>query len=120
MIDPVAPTPRANLVMRALADPTRMAIYERIARRGESSVVDLTDFARVSQPAVSQHLRALADADLVAARREGRKTFYRALPHGLAPLSTWIGQLEAIWEQRLDRFEAYLHTVQRNEKHRDR
>ena len=116
----MAPTPRASLVMRTLADPTRMAIYERIARLGESSVVDLTEYARVSQPAVSQHLKALADADLVAARREGRKTFYRALPHGLAPLSTWIGRLEAIWEQRLDRFDDYLHELQRNEKHRDR
>ena len=106
--------------MRALADPTRMAIYERIARRGESSVVDLTGFASVSQPAVSQHLKALVEAHLVAARRDGRKTFYRALPHGLAPLSMWVGQLEAIWEQRLDRLDDYLHAVQRNEKHRER
>jgi len=106
--------------MRTLADPTRMAIYERIARCGESSVVDLTGFARVSQPAVSQHLKALADAGLVAPRREGRRTYYRAVPRGLASLSTWVGQLEAIWEQRLDRLDDYLHALQRKEKHRER
>lgn len=113
-------TPRVGLVMRTLADPTRLAIYERIAAHGESSVVELTRHARVSQPAVSQHLKALTEVHLVAARREGRNTYYRALPQGLAPLASWIEQCAAMWDTRFDRLDDYLRELQRNEKKRAR
>jgi DNA-binding transcriptional ArsR family regulator len=80
------------VVMRTLADPTRRAIYERIVAAGEVAAGALTRDARVSQPAVSQHLRALREADLVLERRDGRNVHYRAQPRGLAPLVDWLGE----------------------------
>ena len=71
-------------VFRALGDPTRRAVYERLTG-GERSVGELTAGMGVSQPAVSQHLAALKAAGLVGERREGRKVFYRIEPQGLAP-----------------------------------
>lgn len=113
-------TGSADLVMHALSDPTRRAIFEQIARGQEMTVVSLTRHAGVSQPAVSQHLKTLQHARLVIGRREGRNTFYRAEPRGLAPLATWLWQHEALWAQRLDRLEDYLQHLQRKEKNRGR
>ncbi len=110
----------AGMLMQALSDPTRRAIFEHIARAPETTVVALTRYAGVSQPAVSQHLKALRQARLIAGRRQGRNTFYHAESRGLAPLAAWLRQHEALWTQRLDRLEDYLHTVQRKEKNRAR
>jgi DNA-binding transcriptional ArsR family regulator len=59
-------------VVKTLADPTRRAVFERIAREGEIAATSLVKGSRVSQPAVSQHLRALRNAGLVTERRDGR------------------------------------------------
>lgn len=74
-------------VFRALSDPTRRAIYERLMREGEQTVRALTDYAGVSQPAVSKHLALLKVAGLVHDRPAGRQVHYRADPAGLAPLA---------------------------------
>lgn len=63
----------ANDVFRALADPTRRAIFEELTRQGEQTVHALTHYAGVSQPAVSKHLTVLKRAKLVRHRREGRE-----------------------------------------------
>lgn len=97
----------ADAVFRALADPTRRAIFERLTR-GESAVKDLTARFQVSQPAVSQHLAALRDAGLVTERREGRFAYYRAEPKGLRPLVDWIAHYQAFWLNRLERLQALL------------
>lgn len=110
----------ADAVLWALSDPTRRSIFERIAGNNEMSVNALTDHVRISQPAVSQHLKALLEARLVQRRREGRNTFYRAEPRGLEPLAAWLQQYEKIWTQRLDRLEIYLQEMQRKEKRRAR
>src|ERR1700759_3724073 len=85
-------TRQANIssVMRALSDPTRRGVYERIARTDEITVAQLTKTSGVTQGAVSQHLKALKLAGLVAERPEGRNVFYRAQPQGLAPLVGWM------------------------------
>jgi DNA-binding transcriptional ArsR family regulator len=95
-------------VFRALADPTRRGLYERLAREGELSVRALTVQAGVSQPAVSQHLAALKSAGLVRDRRDGRLTHYSAAPEGLAPLTNWIAVYGAFWRERIDRLERLL------------
>jgi len=77
-------------VMRALADPTRRAVFERIASSGEINVAELTRTSGVTQGAVSQHLKSLKRAGLVAERPQGRNVFYRAKPEGLAPLFDWL------------------------------
>lgn len=109
-----------DLVMRMLSDPTRRAIFERIAAQKEASVGALTEYARVSQPAVSQHLKALHEARLVSPRREGRNTYYSANPRGLEPLAAWLRQHERVWAQRLDRLETYVQQLHGKEKSRGR
>ena len=89
-------------VFHALADPSRRAIFESLAR-GESAVKDLTARFDISQPAVSQHLATLKGAGLVTGRREGRNVYYRIDPRGLAPLFDWIAHYRAFWTEHVDR-----------------
>ncbi len=98
----------ADEVFKALADPTRRAIFERLVSGGEQTVHALTDRARVSQPAVSKHLSVLKSAKLVRDRREGRETHYRALPESLAPMIDWIVLYERFWDDRLSRLQKML------------
>ena len=98
----------ADNVFKALADPTRRAIFERLARNGEQTVHALTDGAGVSQPAVSKHLGVLKLAKLVCDRREGRETHYSAQPQALAPLIDWVSLYGAFWRHRFDRLESLL------------
>src|ERR1700737_254077 len=79
-----------NAVMRTLADPTRRAVFERIVSSQEITVVELTRGSGVTQGAISQHLKSLKQAGLVAERPEGRNVYYRAEPEGLAPRATWF------------------------------
>ncbi len=94
-------------VFRALADPTRRAVFERLTN-GEASVKELTAAFDVSQPAISQHLAALRRAGLVAERREGRNVYYRVDPAGLRPLVDWIERHQAFWRERVERLKAVL------------
>lgn len=92
----------ADHVFKALADPTRRAIFERLARDGDLTVHALTARAGVSQPMVSKHLSALKRARLVRHRRNGRETHYSARQEALAPLVDWIGSYSAFWQNKLD------------------
>src|SRR5882757_5550310 len=94
-------------VFRALADPSRRAIFERLTR-GEAAVKELTADFEISQPAVSQHLAALRAAGLVTERRDGRLVYYRVEPKGLRPLVNWIGHYQAFWVERLDKLRVLL------------
>jgi len=95
-------------LFKALADPTRRAIFERLCRDGSLTVRALTDQAGVSQPAVSKHLGVLKLAGLVRDRHEGRETHYSAKPQGLRPLIDWMSHYGAFWNDRLDRLEDLL------------
>jgi DNA-binding transcriptional ArsR family regulator len=98
----------ANDVFRALADPTRRAIFEELTRQGEQTVHALTSYAGVSQPAVSKHLTVLKRAKLVGHRRAGRETHYRARPDALGPMVDWLNVYGAFWRERFDQLEAVL------------
>lgn len=87
-------------VMRALADPTRRAVFERVARAQEINVAELTRMSGVTQGAVSQHLKSLKLAGLVAERPQGRNVYYRARPEGLAPLFDWLSHYDVFWRDR--------------------
>src|ERR1700737_4325043 len=100
-----------DALFKALADPTRRAIFERLTRDGEQTVRALTDQAGVSQPAVSKHLGVLKLAGLVRARREGRQTHYSAEPQGLAALIDWMSLYGAFWRDRFDRLETLLNRM---------
>jgi DNA-binding transcriptional ArsR family regulator len=103
---------RVSEVLKTLSDPTRRAVFERIARRGEVTAGSLVKGARVSQPAVSQHLRVLRDAGLVAERRDGRFVRYRVEPKGLSPLIDWLGVHAAFWRERFDNLERLLKEIE--------
>jgi DNA-binding transcriptional ArsR family regulator len=98
-------------IFAVLADPTRRAIFERLARDGEQTVRVLTDHSGVSQPAVSKHLGVLKLAGLVLDRRDGRQTHYSAQPQGLAPLLDWMDLYGAFWGARFDRLETLLNRM---------
>jgi len=94
--------PANDLLFKALADPTRRAIFERLCLEGEQTVGVLTAGARISQPAVSKHLGALKRAGLVSDRHVGRQTHYRAELAALAPLIGWTEQMTRFWHARFD------------------
>ena len=93
--------------LQVLAEPRRLAILE-LLRDGERPVGELVDRLRVSQPAVSKHLRVLKEAGLVEARPEGQRRLYRIRPDPLAELDEWLGAYRQLWTAHLDRLEDHL------------
>ena len=103
----------ADDLFKALADPTRRAIFQWIARDGEQTVHSLTARAGVSQPAVSKHLAILKIARLVSDRREGRETHYSAQPRALVPLIDWMSHYGVFWRDRFERLEILLNKMEK-------
>ncbi len=95
-------------VFKALADPTRRAIFEGLTRDGEQTVHAFTRRAVVAQPAVSKHLTVLKRARLVGTWQQGRETHYGVRPQALAPLVDWMAVYGAFWNNRFDRLEVLL------------
>ena len=87
----------------ALGDPTRRAIFERVAAR-PSAVGELARGLPVSRPAVSQHLRVLKAAGLVSETPDGTRRIYRLDPRGIAAMRDW---LDAHWSSALDAFKDF-------------
>ena len=104
-------TTTIDAVMRSLADPTRRAVFERIVRSDEITVVELTRGSRVTQSAISQHLRSLKEAGLIAERPQGRNVHYRAKPEGLAPLVDWLGHYGVFWRDRFTNLRTLLKEI---------
>jgi DNA-binding transcriptional ArsR family regulator len=92
----------ANAAFTALADPTRREVFGRL-RHGGLPVGEIARGLPVSRPAVSQHLRVLKDAGLVADRAEGTRRVYQIDPHGLAAMRAWLDQF---WDVALQAFAA--------------
>ena len=105
---PSVPPADISVIMRALADPTRRSVYERIAGGSEITVVELTRGSGVTQGAISQHLKSLKQAGLVAERPEGRNVYYRAHPQGLAPLADWMNHYGVFWRESFDKLHNFL------------
>ena len=105
-----APNP-ITTVMRALADPTRRAVFERVFESKEISVAELTRGSGVTQGAISQHLKSLKQAGLVAERAEGRNVYYRAAPQGLEPLVTWMDHYGVFWRERFQNLRDLLNEI---------
>jgi DNA-binding transcriptional ArsR family regulator len=104
-------TAAINAVMRALSDPTRRAVFERVAAADEITVVELTRGSGVTQGAISQHLKSLKQAGLVAERPAGRHVFYRVEPQGLAPLVDWMSHYGAFWRERFANLRTLLKEI---------
>jgi DNA-binding transcriptional ArsR family regulator len=87
-------------VLHALGDPTRLEIFELIARRPRA-VGELAGELPVTRPAVSQHLKVLKQAGLVTDRAEGARRIYQVDPNGVEAIRVW---LDGFWDEALARF----------------
>ena len=92
-VEPLAPEERNALALRfkALADPTRVGIVNRLAVADEVCVCDLTAAFALSQPTISHHLRVLRQAGLVEARSRGTWAYYRLVPEAIGSLRSALG-----------------------------
>jgi DNA-binding transcriptional ArsR family regulator len=108
-------TDQLSATFAALADPTRRAILARLAS-GECSVTELAEPFEMSMPAVSKHLRVLEQAGLISKRVDAQKRPCRIEAARLKEVSEWAERYRHIWEERLDRLDSYLQTLQKEAK----
>jgi DNA-binding transcriptional ArsR family regulator len=101
-------------VFRALSDPTRRHVLERLNRR-PASVSELARPFDMALPSFVQHLRVLEGCGLVHSRKTGRVRTYRLAPERLRLAEDWLARQRALWERRLDQLDEYL--VDLKEKH---
>jgi DNA-binding transcriptional ArsR family regulator len=99
----------------ALADPTRRAILARLAL-GETSVTELAKPFEISGPAISKHLKVLERAGLIARGREAQWRPCRLEPAALKSVDDWLERYRRLWEERFDRLDDYLKTLQGKDK----
>lgn len=94
-------------VFRALADPTRRLVLERLVR-GPESVSGLAAPFDMALPSFVEHLRVLEDCGLVNSSKTGRVRTYRLAPKRLREAEDWLSRQRRLWERRLDQLDAYL------------
>ena len=92
----------------ALAEPTRRAIVELLAREGALSASDIGARFPISAPAVSQHLKVLREAGLVRVEKRAQQRIYRVNPEAMAVVETWAAAVRRQWERRFDALDALL------------
>ncbi len=100
--------PNESAALAALADPTRRRVFERLGE-APASVAEITRAVGVSQPAVSQHLKVLREAGLVAGTPQGARVIYAIDPAGLGPLRAW---LDRFWDAQLAAFKTAAETAE--------
>ena len=98
-----------------LAEPNRRRILD-LLREEERPVGDLVSALRVSQPAVSKHLRVLRDAGFVEVRSDAQRRLYRVRPEPLREIADWLEPYRALWSSRLDDLERHLDRMDRPRK----
>ena len=113
------PQDHLSSTFSALADPTRRAILSRLAS-GETSVTELAEPFKMSLPAVTKHLKVLERAGLITRSREAQWRPCRLEASRLKEVADWVEDYRNFWEQSFDRLEAYLKTLQIEEKKRGR
>jgi DNA-binding transcriptional ArsR family regulator len=94
-------------IFAALADPTRLRIFELIAE-GEKTVGEIVRQFSFKPPTISQHLQVLKQAKLVSVRAEGQKRIYAVDDEGLRELEVWLNQQRVHWSKKLDDLERHL------------
>lgn len=107
--------PSLDRIFGALADPTRRAILARLAA-GEANVNDLVAPFRLSQPAISKHLKVLEGAGLVSRGRDAQFRPVRLEGAALAPAAQWLGDYKRFWAESLDRLDLYVKDLQAKER----
>ena len=95
------------IVFGALADPTRLAVVERLVA-GPASVSELSEPFEMAAPSFLKHLRVLEEAGVVATEKKGRVRTVRLAPDALGWVETWVRQHRRGWERRLDDLGTFL------------
>jgi DNA-binding transcriptional ArsR family regulator len=101
------PAARLDATFAALSDPTRRAILARLAD-GDATVTDLARPFRMSQPAVSKHLKVLEKAGLITRGRDAQRRPCRLAPRPLAEATGWLERYRRIWEANFSRLDDLL------------
>jgi DNA-binding transcriptional ArsR family regulator len=102
--------PDLSLLFHALSDPTRRSILTRLAE-GPAPVTALFAPTGLRLPTVMRHLSVLEEAGLIATAKDGRVRTCAIVPEALAPVRTWLDDQRSLWEDRLDRLDAYVMTL---------
>jgi DNA-binding transcriptional ArsR family regulator len=108
-VDPI------DSVFRALADPTRRHVLERL-NRGPGSVSELAEPFDMALPSFVEHLKVLEESGLVRSRKTGRVRTYQLVPRRLKLAEDWLTRQRRFWERHLDQLDAYLLTLKEKEK----
>jgi len=103
------------MTFKALADPTRRAILARLSL-GEVSVQELAEPFDMSLPAVSQHLKVLEGAGLISRGRDAQWRPCKLEAAGFKEATGWLDQYRKHWDERFDKLEAYLKTVEKKKE----
>jgi DNA-binding transcriptional ArsR family regulator len=102
--------PDLSLLFHALSDPTRRSILTRLAE-GPAPVTELFAPTGLRLPTVMRHLSVLEEAGLIATSKDGRVRTCAIVPEALTPVRTWLDDQRTLWEDRLDRLDAYVMTL---------
>jgi DNA-binding transcriptional ArsR family regulator len=106
----------SDALFLAIAHPVRRAMLERIADRDEVGVSELrTQFTEMTFSALSQHLKVLKDAGLIADRRDGRAIFYHLTPEPLFEVIQWMQHFQSMWQTRLDKLGQFLEQTEQGD-----
>ncbi len=97
-------------VFRALADPTRRQVIERLVA-GSASTTELAEPFAMALPSFTQHLGVLERAGLVTSSKRGRVRTYELVPAGLDVADSWLAEQRGVWERRLDQLDQFLSTL---------
>jgi DNA-binding transcriptional ArsR family regulator len=99
-----------NDVFHALSDPTRRRVVERLSQ-GPATTSDLARPFDMALPSFTQHLNVLERSGLVTSDKTGRVRTYRLAPQRLEDIGTWLAAQRALWTQRLDQLDSFLHDL---------
>lgn len=108
------PTP-VDGIFRALADPTRRRVVERL-NRSPASVSELAQPFEMALPSFIEHLKVLEGCGLVRSEKIGRIRTYQLAPEPLQLAENWLAEQRTLWERRLDQFDAYVMSLKEQEK----
>ncbi|MER9102930.1 metalloregulator ArsR/SmtB family transcription factor [Mesorhizobium sp. M0848] len=107
--------PPIDGIFRALADPTRRRVVERL-NRSPASVSELAEPFEMALPSFIEHLKVLEICGLVRSQKTGRVRTYQLAPEPLKLAENWLAEQRTLWERRLDQFDAYVMTLKEQEK----
>jgi DNA-binding transcriptional ArsR family regulator len=102
-------------VFHAIADPTRRAIIQLIARQ-PLNVNTIAENFDMSRPAISQHVKILVECGLVVIRQHGRERYCEAKLKKLQEVARWVEKYQAFWNDKLDSLENYLDSTSKNKR----